>query len=142
MKKFVVGLFSTLLLIAFNCVPANATYQVFFGNTGRPTHYSHGIGNARSVHHFGSNAAFTPANARAAGARQRAVAREKAITNAINSMGNRNYGNNIGYNGNGYGMAAYSNRSVNVEPVSRFDKSSTPNRATKSYTRNGVTYYN
>lgn len=55
MKKW----FFTLLIIGFTTLSANATTQVFFGNTGRPVSYSHGH-ISRSINNFGSNAMYSP----------------------------------------------------------------------------------
>lgn len=138
MKKVLV----MLVMLLFSCVPANATYQVFFNAGGVPVSRAYGGGMRHSINNFGSNAGFTPRNIRREQARRRAVAREEAITNAINSIGRNN-----GYNGmNSRMYANYSQRSVSrtavVEQQSRFDRNYTPARTTKSYTRNGVTYYN
>lgn len=134
MKKFLL----TILMIMLTSLSANATYSVHFGNTGRPAFAVHGGTMRRSINTFGSNAAFTPENRALAGQRMRAIARERAITKAIGSMGN--YGNT--YARGGYNRA-YSYRAastVAVEP-SRFSKDYTP-RTQRSYTRDGITYYN
>lgn len=127
----------TLLMIMLTSLSAHATYSVHFGNTGRPAYTVHGGTMRRSINTFGSNAAFTPANRALAGQRMRAIARERAITKAISSMGNQ-------YAGGGYGRPySYSYRAASVataEP-SRFSKDYTP-RTQKSYTRGGITYYN
>lgn len=125
----------------FTSLSANATYSVHFGNTGRPAFTSHGGGLRRPMHSFGSNAAFTPANRRYAGIRNRAIQREKAITRAISSMGSRNYYANSGYGGRGY-SSYYRTASTNTVEPSRLNKNYTPSKVTKSYTRNGITYYN
>ena len=138
MKKVLV----MLVMVLFSCVPANATYQLFFNAGGVPISRAYGGGMRRSINNFGSNAGFTPRNIRREQARRRAIARENAITNAINSMG-RNNSYNGGMNSGMY--ANYSQRSVNRTAVveqSRFDRNYTPARTTRSYTRNGVTYYN
>ncbi len=138
MKKVLV----MLVIVLFSCVPANATYQVFFNAGGVPTSRAYGGGMRHSINNFGSNAGFTPRNIRREQARRRAVAREEAFTKAISSMGNNGYNN--GMNPRMY--ANYSQRSVSrtavVDQQSRFDRNYTPARSTKSYTRNGVTYYN
>ncbi len=139
MKKVLV----MLVMVLFSCVPANATYQVFYNAGGVPISRAHGGGMRHSINNFGSNAGFTPQNIRREQARRRAVAREEAITNAINAMGRNNNYNN-GMNPRMY--ANYSPRSTSrtavVEQQSRFDRNYTPVRATKTYTRNGITYYN
>ncbi len=137
MKKVLV----MLVMVLFSCVPANATYQVFFNAGGVPISRAHGGGMRHSINNFGSNAGFTPQNIRREQARRRAVAREEAITNAINAMGRNN-----SYNGGMNGMYSnYSPRATSRTAVveqSRFDRNYTPARTTRSYTRNGVTYYN
>lgn len=134
MKKFLL----TVLLIMFTSLSANATYSVSFGNTGRPAFVSHG-GMSRSMHNFGSNAAFTPRNRAYAGIRNREIQRQKAVTRAISSMAAQNYGNS-NYN---YQRTMNGTRnSVAVQnQVSRFDRNYTV-KTQKSYTRGGVTYYN
>ncbi len=120
----------TLLMIIFTSLSANATYTVHFGNTGHPAYAVHGGTVRRSLHSFGSNAAFTPSNR----IRPARVSRTKAMTRAMKNM-NR-------YGGNGYGNA-YSYRAANVVSVepSRFSRNYTP-RTQRSYTRSGITYYN
>lgn len=138
MKKVLV----LLVMILFSCVPVNASYQVFYNAGGVPISRAYGGGMRHSINNFGSNALFTPQNIRREQARRRAIAREEAITNAINSMGKNNR-----YNG-GMNPRMYSNytpRSTSRTAVveqSRFDRNYTPTRTTRSYTRNGVTYYN
>ena len=73
MKKFI----ATVLLLMFTSLSANATTQVFFGNTGRPVSYSRGF-HRSSMHNFGSNAAFTPANRAYAGFRNRQIKTTKS----------------------------------------------------------------
>lgn len=102
----------------FTSLSAEATTQVFFGNTGRPASYSHGFSSRRSLSNFGSNAIFTPENRAYAGYRRRINKREDAITNAIQSIANKN------------------NRCSNLS------RNYTPARTKTSYTRNGITYYN
>ena len=57
MKKILTVLF----LIYFSCLSANATEMVSFMG-GRPMHVMNSSGQRRSVHNFGSNAAFLPHN--------------------------------------------------------------------------------
>lgn len=135
MKKFLL----TVLLIMFTSLSANATYSVSFGNTGRPAFVSHGGGMPRSMHNFGSNAAFTPRNRVYAGIRNREIQRQKAVTRAIRSMASQNCGNS---NYNYQRTMGTTRNSVAVQnQVSRFDRNYTV-RTQKSYTRGGVTYYN
>ena len=123
----------TIFLIMFTSLSANATYSVHFGNTGRPAFAVHGGMVRRSINTFGSNAAFLPSNRALAGQRQRAIARERAITRALSSMGNP-------YAGRCNRTYSYNANAVAVEP-SRFSRDYTP-RTQKSYTRDGITYYN
>lgn len=58
MKKFILS----LVIILFSCLSANATSQVFFTNTGRPSHISYGSGPRKSIDNFGYNAGFLPQN--------------------------------------------------------------------------------
>ncbi len=112
MKKII----ATVLLLLFTSLSANATTQVFFGNTGRPVSYSRGFHRA-SYNNFGSNAAFKPANRTYAGIRNRQISREKALTKAIAASAQRNM-------------------------TSTLSRNYTPTRARSSYTRDGITYYN
>lgn len=56
MKKFII----LALLFMFTSLSANATSQVFFGNTGHAVSYSHGYSSRRSMNNFGSNAMYSP----------------------------------------------------------------------------------
>ena len=68
-----------LVMVLFSCVPANATYQVFFNAGGVPISRAYGGGMRRSINNFGSNAGFTPRNIRREQARRRAIARENNL---------------------------------------------------------------
>ncbi len=125
MKKFLL----TALVILMTCMSAQATQFVRYSITGRPI--------VRSSTHFGRNALYTPANRMRAGARSRAYAREKAITRAISSMGQRCYAGAQG----GYIPMRNSVASTPIATQSRFNKNYVI-RTPKSYTRNGITYYN
>ena len=114
--------------------------EYIYGAGGRQPIARVSRGQVHSIHNFGSNALFTPQNASRAGARNRAIAREKAMTRAIANCGSRRVG--YGYGGR-YGYGAQVAETVHVAPVeiSRFDKNykiGTP----KSYTKNGITYFN
>ncbi len=136
MKKIIL----TVLVILFSTMSVNAA-EYIYGAGGRQPIARVSHGQVRSIHNFGSNALFTPQNAIRAGARNRAIAREKAMTRAIANYGTGRVG--YGYGGGyGYGtqVATQTARTAPVE-ISRFDKNykiSTP----KSYTRNGITYFN
>lgn len=128
MKKILTVLF----LIYFSCLSANATEMVSFMG-GRPMHVMNSSGQRRSVHNFGSNAAFLPHNIARTAQRNRAAQREKAITRAINSYANKN---------NAYANALNNNKvSIGNNP-SRLDRSSSIQPARKTYSRGGITYYN
>lgn len=58
MKKFIL----TLIIIMFSCLSANATSQVFYTNTSKPSHISYGTRPIRSIDNFGYNAEFLPQN--------------------------------------------------------------------------------
>ncbi len=138
MKKFLL----TILMIMLTSLSAHATYSVHYGNTGVPSFAVYGGTMRRSLHSFGSNAAFTPSNRVLAGRRMRAIAREKAITKAISSMGSSSRYSQPYAAGGGYGRAySYQAASVATVEPSRFSKDYTP-RTQKSYTRGGITYYN
>ncbi len=114
-----------LFLIYFSCLSANATEMVSFMG-GRPMHVMNSSGQRRSVHNFGSNAAFLPHNIARTAQRNRAAQREKAITRAINSYAN-----------------ALNNNKVSIQNnPSRLDRSSSIQPARKTYSRGGITYYN
>lgn len=138
MKKIIL----TVLVILFSTMSVNAA-EYIYGAGGRQPIARISHGQVRPIHNFGSNALFTPQNAIRAGARNRAIAREKAMTRAIANCGTRRVGYGYGYGGGyGYGaqVATQTARTAPVE-ISRFDKNykiSTP----KSYTRNGITYFN
>lgn len=125
MKKFVL----LFLVIMFTCIDVNASTQVFFGNTGRPSYRVSGAyRSTTSVHRFGTNAGFAPQNIRRAQVRNRAIARQKAMT-----RGARQYANN-------YNNTAYS-RPIQPAQMSRFNKNYKISTQ-RAITRNGVTYYN
>ncbi len=128
MKKILTVLF----LIYFSCLSANATEMVSFMG-GRPMHVMNSSGQRRSVHNFGSNAAFLPHNIAATAQRNRAAQREKAITRAINSYANKN---------NAYANALNNNKVSISNTPSRLDRSNSIQPARKTYSRGGITYYN
>lgn len=135
MKKIIL----TVLVILFSTMSVNAA-EYIYGAGGRQPIARVSRGQVHSIHNFGSNALFTPQNASRAGARNRAIAREKAMTRAIANCGSRRVG--YGY-GSRYSYGAQVAETAHVAPVeiSRFDKNykiSTP----KSYTKNGITYFN
>lgn len=124
MKQFL----TAVLVIFMTCMPVEATQFVRYSITGRPM--------VQTRTHFGSNALFTPANRMRAGARSRAYAREKAMTRAISSMGQRSCARPRNYIPMRNSVA-----STPIATQSRFDKNYVV-RTQKSYTRNGITYYN
>lgn len=125
MKKFLL----IFLVILLTCLDANATTQVFFGNTGRPSYRVSGAyRSTTSVHRFGTNAGFAPQNIRRAQVRNRAIQRQKAMTRAA-----RQYAGN--YHNTGY------SRPIQPAQISRFNKNYKISTQ-KPVIRNGVTYYN
>ena len=138
MKKIIL----TVLVIMLSTIPANAA-EYIYGAGGRQPIARVQHGQMRPIHNFGSNALYTPQNAMRAGARNRAIAREKAMTRAIaNSCTRRaGYGYNRGYGYSNYGTQVATQATPAPVELSRFDKNyriSTP----KSYTKNGITYFN
>lgn len=129
----------TFLVILFTGMSANAGQLFFTG--GVPTHYSSGYGVSRSVHRYGTNAAYTPYNRTMTARRNREVRRYKAVTRAIQT-GAYNQ-SRVGYNGygGGYSGAYRAQSAASAEPMSRLNKNYTI-KTQKSYTRDGITYYN
>lgn len=127
MKKFLLMVF----VIFFTCIEANATSQVFFTNTGRPSYRVSGAyRSVRPMHNFGSNARFAPTSAaHRAQIRNRAIQRHKAMPR---SMAQR-YPNR-------YGVPNTPARQMAAQP-SRLNKNYTISTQ-KTYSRNGITYYN
>lgn len=113
MKKFLL----MLILIGFTSLSANATYEVSYGMGGQRTSVSHGFQTTHSVNGFGRNALFLPENTARAGSRARQIEMQRAMTQALASNMN------------------------SQNEVSRYDRSYTV-RTQRSYTKNGITYYN
>jgi len=119
MKRFML----VLALFGMICLSANAG-EIVYSNTGRPAYHINGYGQRRDFNNFGSNAAFLPRN----------------------TMGYR-YNRRLGYDMNGrrgYAQPGMRNEvSAPVRPiqVSRFDKGYQISTR-RSYTKNGITYYN
>jgi len=134
MKKILAVLF----ILLFTAGDAFATIEVRYNNAGVRHSVTYGAHAPRSAVRFGTNAAFTPANAHYAGTRNREIQRQRAVTRAIDAYG-RSYARprNAQYYG-GYNSIA---STVNEAPISRYSKNYTV-KAQRSYTRNGVTYYN
>ncbi len=124
MKKFLL----TLLIFGLTTTVANATYHVHYSNTGAVASSHRGAPRHISST-FGRNAAFTPANR----ARLAAVRRQRQYARLRGECGNCP---------NNYNRQPLVATTVSTTPeISRFSKSYkiTPQ---KSYTRNGITYYN
>lgn len=134
MKKFLAIVFTILFV---NNI-ASATTVVTYNNAGARMTVQRGASAPRSAFITGRNAAFLPKNTAAAARRHRAIAREEAITRAI-----ANYGNNKPYNNSGCCNNRRTNTIASSAPaqISRLNKSYTV-KTQKSYTRNGITYYN
>jgi hypothetical protein len=132
MKKFILALMVfTLCSIS---TTAMATTQVSFNNAGAMSTIRHGAYRTTPAHNFGSNAAFLPRNAALTSQRNRAAQREKAMTRAMaNQYRNNGYNRNISANTSAAPVA--------TQQISRFSKDFTI-APQKSYTKNGVTYYN
>lgn len=125
MKKFLL----MVLVIFFTCLDANATTQVFFGNTGQPSYRVSGAyRSTSSVHRFGTNAGFAPQNIRRAQIRNRVINRQKAMTRSAKQCCRR------------YNTTAHTRTSAPAQ-ISRFNKNYKISTQ-KTVTRNGVTYYN
>lgn len=132
MKKFILIL--TALFMFGLCAQSMEVHYM----GGRPAYISTPYGRT-SINNFGSNAAFLPHNTAAAGARIRA--REFAKLRAQSGMmrAPRRYARPYGrrYSNMSYPVQT----SVNITPVSRFDKNYQISTNRKSYTRNGITYF-
>lgn len=92
---------------------------------------------------FGSNAAFLPRNRQAIASRVRQVKRYNAETYAIRNRNNFNFNinSNTG-NGNSRMMSStMASRTTSSTQPSRFNRSYKISTQ-KSYTKNGITYYN
>lgn len=132
---------AVLFILLFTAGDAFANIEVRYNNAGARRSIQYGAHAPRSAANFGRNAAFTPANRRAAGIRQRRFARERALTRAL-----ANYNSGCENCSRGYGGGAYSQNvttpSVRTETPSRLSRNYTISTAKKTYTRGGVTYYN
>lgn len=146
MKKFILS----LVIIMFSSLSANATSQVFFTNTGRPSHIYYGTRPIRSINNFGYNAGFLPRNNpyyyRTAGYRyERGFARPAHCCarprSAYKYTHNRE---NINYRTQQRRLVttqrAQSMPQKNVQTISRFDKNYSI-APTKRISANGVTFY-
>ena len=128
MKRFIL----ILAVMMFTTLSANAMYMQGVGGVGHPTHVMMPSGHMRSINNFGSNAAFLPKNTVGAAARMR-MARGPATL-----RGGDRFARPYGYNG--YNMGGSMNTPRPVQ-VSRFDRNYQISTTRKSYTRNGVTYF-
>lgn len=123
MKKFIL----TLLALLITSTTANATYHVHYMNTGAVSHSHYGAPRPVSAS-FGRNAAFTPANrARLATTRRHYAHLRGEQAKCANC-----------YNKRPVITTAASHAPVEI---SRFNKNYKIT-AQKTYTRNGITYYN
>jgi len=128
-----------LIFLLATCDGVLATTSVRYNNAGARMTISRGTRAPRSAVTFGRNAGFTPAYRRAAGRRMRAIERHKAITRAIANQGCPGmYPNRYP---NRYPVMYYSQSNAPIE-ISRFNRNYTITPVQKSYTRNGITYYN
>jgi hypothetical protein len=126
MKKFVLSLlvfvFSSMSSLVF------ATTQVSYNVAGTVASVRHGATHTTSFSsNFGSNAIFAPRNAAMAGQRPRAMQRMM--------VNQPQYKNPYGRISSNEGVP------IQVSQESRFSKNCTISTP-KSYTKNGVTYYN
>jgi hypothetical protein len=129
MKKFVL----TLLVLVFCSMGSTvfATTQVSYNVAGAVSTIKHGPSHTTTfANNFGTNAAFSPHSIALASQRHRAM-RRATMANEYNYR-NNNHGGRLSSNGNS---------PAQVAPASRFNKSYTVS-SQKSYTKNGVTYYN
>ena len=146
MKRFVLIL-SVLLLTNLS---ANAIYMRSVGGVGRPTHVMGPSGQMRSINNFGSNAIFlkqpTVGRSYSNGAVYRGSYNRYAHPRYYDRFAHPRYYDRYArphrYYYENYNLA--NNNSVSVSQatqVSRFDKNYKISTAKKSYTRNGVTYF-
>lgn len=143
-----------LLVIGFTSLSAQATTQVFYGNTGIPSNATYGATYNKSINNFGENAAFKPENVRRREAIVRAQKHEDQYYNGLEKGQNQNF-------------HRYKNRPVIITttpkqettsietPVTENVETPVNNTTTleevkptvkelkkKTVTKNGVTYYN
>lgn len=117
------------VFVCFTCLGASADQFLMYNNAGAPSRVMSLNGYSRSINTFGSNAAFTPVNRARTAARVRAAKRENAINKYLENAGR-------------YGNSGGRTVAMQTQSVSRFDKSYSVNRAQKTYTKGGVTFYN
>ena len=135
MKRFIL----ILAMLLLTNVSANAVYYTGVGGIGRPTHVMSHSGRMVSINNFGSNAAFLPQNRIAAGQR---IRMRNAYKNYAHMRGNDRFARPYGYYGNYYQGTGYNNINMNrPTQISRLDKNYQIPMTRKSYTRNGVTYF-
>ena len=122
MKKLIL----TVLVLLLTTTTANATYHVHYMNTGAVSHSHYGAPRPISAS-FGRNAAFTPAGrARIASTRRHYAHLRGEQARCANCYNKR---------------PVISTASRAPMEISRFNKNYKIT-AQKTYTRNGITYYN
>lgn len=137
MKKFLL----LICMIIFTSLSANATTTVYYNSAGAATHTRFGAGPRissnmmRANPHLNHMAMFSPPRPRYYGPRRYArnnFARPYGMVDPIMMPG---YNNQVVMN------ASAASAPKTQEVTSRLSKNYQP-RARKSYTRNGITYYN
>ena len=135
MKRFILIL-SVMMLTQMS---ANALHYTSVGTLGYPTHVvSHG--RSIPISNFGSNALFLPRNTHAAG---HAIRMRENMRYAQKRGGDR-FARHYGYRGGYYNQTIGYNNSVNTSKpaqMSRFDRNYQVPPTRKTYTRNGITYF-
>jgi hypothetical protein len=132
MKRFIL----ILAVLLLTNVSANAVYYRSIGGIGRPTHVMTPSGHMKSLNNFGSNAAFLPHNRIAAGQRMRM--REHMKYTRVHN--HDRFARPYGYYNHGYGVGP-ARAVVRSVPPSRFNRNYQITSQSRSYTRNGITYF-
>lgn len=147
MKKIL----TSLIIITSMGLSANASTQVFYGNTGTPSNATYGGIYNRSINNFGYNAGFTPQNIRRREAIERAKRHEDQYYNGLEkgrtiniNLNNKN--DNI--NNNMQPIVKKTEEQQQTE-TTQIQDSDTKSKSTKKWrhlnkkpiTKNGVKYY-
>lgn len=132
MKRFIL----ILLVMLFTTLNADAVF-ITYSSTGHPTRMMHPSGRVSSINNFGSNAAFLPRNTAAAAHRLRMHQLQRDYARV---RGADRFARPYGYYNHGYGVGP-ARAVVRSVPPSRFNRNYQITSQSRSYTRNGITYF-